>query len=106
MRRACVTLAAASLAGAMVQGPLQLAYCNATDPLQQLVVRASTVTSLDGTLCVTYVGASPLALAMAPCTPGAVTQAWTFDPTRWVFTGTPAGSSLAWNTQGGDEREG
>jgi hypothetical protein len=84
---------------------LELQQCASGTVMQQLSVQASgAVTDASGTLCVTYVGASPAALAMQPCSAGSAAQKWTFSPSSGVFEGNVGadGACLAWNAQGGD----
>lgn len=86
---------------------LNLATCNPSDQLQQLVVKAGSVGTPDGSLCVAYVGASPEALALLPCD-GSQGQTWTFSPSTGAFEGNVAanGACMAWNAQGGNDSEG
>ncbi len=83
---------------------LNLATCNPSDQLQQLVVKAGSVGTPDGSLCVAYVGASPEALALLPCD-GSQGQTWTFSPSTGAFEGNVAanGACMAWNAQGGND---
>jgi hypothetical protein len=81
---------------------LILGECSSTNPLQQLVIKGSSVATPDDALCVTYVGSSPTPLTLEPCV-GSTQQTWTFTPSNGVFEGTvgPSGACLAWNAQGG-----
>jgi hypothetical protein len=85
--------------------PLQLNWCDATEPLQQFVVSGSTVTDATGALCATMSAPYPAALTMEPCS-GAATQAWTFNKsTQWPAAfASPSlweNGCAIWNTQGG-----
>jgi len=109
MARASLFLALVALshAGPIFPGaPLQLAWCNATDALQQFRVLPSALTDSTGTLCATMSAPYPAALTMQPCRAGDATQSWTFNAsTSWPSTFT---SPTLWqngcalmNTQGG-----
>jgi hypothetical protein len=106
--RAFTALASTHLAAAaMAPGAsLQLNWCSSSEPQQQFVVRADSVTDATGSLCVTMSAPYPAALTMELCAPGAASQLWAFNAsTQWpdAFTNPSAwqnGCAL-WNTQGG-----
>ena len=106
---AVATLVCPSLADTPAAGAsLVLAWCNASDPLQQFALRSGTVTdAATGSLCVTMSAPYPAALTLQPCTPGEPSQAWAFNTsTAWpdAFTNPTAwggGGCALWNTQGG-----
>lgn len=81
---------------------LFVAPCDASDPNQHLRVSTSdgTVRSSDGSLCVSYIGESPIQLAMAACVPGSGNQSWPYAAAVSAFEGTHGGSCVAWNSQG------
>ena len=79
--------------------------CGTMHSNQQFTVAAGgTVQSGDGSLCVTYGGASPAQLSMSACVKGAANQVWSFAPDamRPAFKGQhgPGGACVAWNSQG------
>lgn len=65
----------------------------------------NTVTTPSG-LCVTFTGGSPAPLTLEPCVSGDKAQEWLFNPAAGTFEGSPAGSCVAWNAQGGGGMEG
>jgi hypothetical protein len=97
--------AAALPVGAMpAHVPLQLNWCDASEPLQEFVVSGATVTDATGALCATMSAPYPAALTMEPCS-GAPTQAWTFNKsTQWPAAfASPSlweNGCAIWNTQG------
>ena len=69
---------------------------------QQLRISAAPprVATLDGALCVTYPGPSPLALQLQPCLPGAWNQTFVHAEDASLRLQLPDGSCVAWNSQG------
>lgn len=89
---------------------LQLWWCDQADPQQHFIVSTSTstITTADGSLCVTYVPSSKT-LHMEPCSSSKnnPNQIWNFNPNSSTFEGYPANLGCkAWNTQGGPGIEG
>ena len=104
--RLCVLLVVVSLARAspiLSNAQLFVAPCDAADDLQRLVVSSadSTVRSVDASLCVTFIGASPLVLLMTPCSADAQNQTWAYRAATSSFEGRDdGGACVAWNSQG------
>ena len=82
---------------------LILDRCDSTSAGTEFVSSRSdgSVRNSDGTLCATYIGASPVQLSMLACvSPLPLTQQWKYNPSNFAFEGTPNGTCLAFNTQG------
>lgn len=85
---------------------LALQFCESpVPPSQAFVINSNSVTN--GGLCVTYGGSTSAALTLQACgQPLPPSQAWTFDSATGAFSGSPAGTPVWWNTQGGNGIEG
>ncbi len=83
---------------------LTLQPCLSGSAFQSFSVNAadSTVSMLSGSLCVTYVGESPLQLQLQSCGAGGAGQSWAFNAATSAFEGSPSGGPcVAWNNQDG-----
>jgi hypothetical protein len=81
--------------------PLTLDECSPSSrQLFKVNTAASTVTTPDGSLCVTYAAPSPAALQMQPCLPGAVNQSIVYAPDSSLRFALPGVGCVAWNSQG------
>lgn len=79
---------------------LSLVPCSTPPASLVSAVADGTVRNSDGSLCATFVGASPAQLVMLPCT-GSAAQTWAFDGATSTVEGRPdSATCLAWNTQG------
>ena len=93
------TLGSGPVAGA----PLTLQPCKsgAADQTLRVDVAASTVTSADGSLCVTYGGPFPAPQTMQPCVPGNVNQTIVYDSSDYAFKLPRVDDCVAWNQETG-----